>query len=188
MAIMCDGYPKVQVTKDDFEKIQRAIGGLVDGLPEEGFTPKLVDTYWAKGAAIVVCLDEETKDWLGREVPKMNVGESSKLRMVGLEALPTHKRVVAWFPGPAEDTERLFQRLRSLNRGLDTSQWRVYERKEEPKGVCLVLSMDSQSVITLEGLKWGPFSGVGQAVFSLLGVKPEVRRKKKRPGRTRYGE
>jgi hypothetical protein len=87
MTIICDGYPKVQVTKDDFEKIQRAIGGLVDGLPEEGFTPKPIDTFRAKGAAIVVCVDEETKDWLGREVPKMNVGEGSKLRMVGLEVL-----------------------------------------------------------------------------------------------------
>jgi hypothetical protein len=172
MVIICDGYPKVQVTKDDFEKIQRAIGGLVDGFPEEGFTPKLVDTYWAKGAAIVVCLNEERKDLLGREVSKMNVGEGSKLRIVGLEALPTYKRVVAWFLGPGEDTERLFQRLRRLNRGLDTSQWRVYERKEEPKGVCVVLSIDSQSVTTLEGLKWSPFSGVGQAVLSLLGVKP----------------
>jgi hypothetical protein len=124
MAIIHDGYLKVQVTKDDFEKIQRAISGLADGLPEEGFTPKLVDTYWAKGATFLVCLDEEAKDWLGREVPKMNVGEGSKLRMVGLEVLPTYKRVVAWFPGPGEDTERLFQRLRRLNRGLDTSQWR----------------------------------------------------------------
>jgi hypothetical protein len=143
MAIICDGYPKVQVMKDDFEKIQWAIGGLVDGLPEEGFTPKLVDTYWAKGVAIVVCLDEETKDWLGREEPKMNVGEGSKFRMVGSEALPTYKRIVAWFLGPGEDTEHLFQRLRRLNWGLDTSQWRVYERKEEPEGVRLVLSIDS---------------------------------------------
>jgi hypothetical protein len=173
MAIICDGYPKVQVTKDDFEKIQQVIGGLVDGLPEEGFTPKLVDTYWEKGAAIVVCLDEETKDWPGREVPKMNVGEGSRLRMVGLEVLPTYKRIVAWFPGPGEDMERLFQQLRRLNRGLDTSQWRVYEHKEELKGVPLVLSIDSQSVTTLERLKWRPFSGMGWAVFSLLGVKPE---------------
>jgi hypothetical protein len=103
----------------------------------------------------------------------MNVGEGSKLRMLGLEVLPTYKRVVAWFPGPGEDTERLFQQLSRLNRGLDTSQWRVYERKEEPKGVRLVLSEDSQSLATLEGLNWRPFGGVRQAVFSLLGVKPD---------------
>jgi hypothetical protein len=48
----------------------------------------------------------------------------------------------------------------------------VYERKEEPNGVRLVLSFDSTSINVLEGLRWRPFSGVGQAVFSLLGVKP----------------
>jgi hypothetical protein len=69
--------------------------------------------------------------------------------------------------------EHLFQCLRRLNQGLDTSQWRVCEHKEEPSGASLVLSIDSQSVTTLEGLKWRPFSGVGQAVFSLLGIKPE---------------
>jgi hypothetical protein len=173
MAIICDGYPKVQVSNDNFINIQRAIGGLVDGLPEEGFTPRLFDTYWAKGAAIVVCQDEETRDWLGSEVPKMNAWEGSRLRMVGLEALPTYKRVVAWFPSPAEDTERLLSRLRRLNRGLETSQWRVYERKEEPRVVRLVLSIDSQSATTLERLTWRPFSGTGQAVFSRLGAKPE---------------
>jgi hypothetical protein len=65
---------------------------------------------------------------------------------------PTYKRVVAWFPGPVEDTERLFQQLCRLNKGLDTSLWTVYERKEEHNGVRLVLSINSQSVTVLEEL------------------------------------
>ena len=64
-------------------------------------------------------------------------------------------------------------RLRRLIRGLETNQWRVNERKEEPRGVRLVLSVDSQSADTLEGLKCRPFSGTRQAVFSLLGAKSE---------------
>jgi hypothetical protein len=43
--------------------IQRAIGRLVDEFPEERLTRRLVDFYWAKGAAIMVCHDESTKDW-----------------------------------------------------------------------------------------------------------------------------
>ena len=81
--------------------------------------------------------------------------------------------MVAWFPGPAEDTECLFHWLHRLNWGLDTSQWRVYEHKEEHSGVRFALSIDSQSVTMLEGLKWRPYSGVGQAAFSLLGAKLE---------------
>jgi hypothetical protein len=98
----------------------------------------------------------------------MAVWEGSRLKVVGLDALPTYKRVVAWFPGLMEDMER----LRRLNQGLDTGNWRVYERREEPNGVRLVLSIDTASVTMLEGLRWRPFRGVGQAVFSLLGVKP----------------
>ena len=46
MAIISDSYPEMQVSKDNCVDIQQAIGGLVDGLPEEGFTPKLINNYW----------------------------------------------------------------------------------------------------------------------------------------------
>ena len=41
-----------------------------------------------------------------------------------------------------------------------------------------MLSIDIASGAVLEGLKWRPLSGVGQAVFSIPGAKPgeEVRR------------
>jgi hypothetical protein len=36
-----------------------------------------------------------------------------------------------------------------------------------------VLTINQESITTLEGMEWRSFSGVGQAVFSLLGAKPE---------------
>ena len=123
--------------------------------------------------ALMVCHDELTKDWLVNRVPTLLTGEGSRLKLVGLDALPTYRRDVAWFPGPAEDAERYLLRLRRLNQGLDTRQWRVYEHREEPKGVRLVLSIDAASVSALEKLRWRPYSGVGQATFSLLGTRPE---------------
>jgi hypothetical protein len=50
----------------------------------------------------------------------MAAWEGSRLKVVGMDALPTYKRVVAWFPGPVEDTEQLLLPLRRLIRGLDT--------------------------------------------------------------------
>ena len=108
MAIVCEDYPRGQISRDNFVDIQRAIGRLVDGLPEEGFTPRLVDSYWAKGAPIMVCQDMDTKEWLEGQAPTMEAWEGSRLKIVGLDALPTYKRMVAWFPGPVEDTEWLF--------------------------------------------------------------------------------
>jgi hypothetical protein len=126
----------------------------MDELPEEGFTPGVADTYWAKGAAIMVCQDHEACDWLTELVPNMTAWEDSRLKVVRLEALPTFKRVPAWFPGPVEDTDTFLRRLRRLNRGLETAHWRVYERREESNGVRLVLSIDQDSVATLERLLW----------------------------------
>ena len=52
VAVVYEDYPESQLSKENFTDIQRAIGRLVDELPEEGFTPRLVDSYWAKGAAM----------------------------------------------------------------------------------------------------------------------------------------
>ena len=124
----------------------------------------------------MVCQDEETRDRLASSVPTLRACEGSRLKMVGLEALPTYRRVLAWLPGPAEETGRYLQWLRRLNWGLETDNWRVYERKEESNGVRLVLSVDSKSIMALEKHSWKPFSGVGRATFSLLGAKVEEKK------------
>jgi hypothetical protein len=55
----------------------------------------------------------------------------------------------------------------------------VYERREESSGARFVLRIDASSVKVLEGLKWRPFRGVGQATFSLLDVKPKGKKQEK---------
>ena len=49
MAVVCENYLESQISKENCTDIQRAIGRLVDELREEGFTPSLVDSYWAMG-------------------------------------------------------------------------------------------------------------------------------------------
>jgi len=163
VAVVCENYPESQISKENFLDIQRAIGRLVDELPEEGLTPRLIGSYWAKGAAIMVCHDESTKDWLAARVPTLVASQGSRLKLVGLDALPTYKRLVSWFPGPAEGAERYLMRLRRLNQGLNTRHWRVYERREESNGVRQVLSIDAASVSVLEALQW---SGAGHILPS----------------------
>jgi hypothetical protein len=58
---VCEDHLGTQISRENFAEVQQAIRWLVDELPEEGFTPRLVDTYWAKGAAIMVCQDQETR-------------------------------------------------------------------------------------------------------------------------------
>ena len=89
MVVVCENYLESQISKENFTDIQRAIGRLMDELPEEGFTRRLVDSYWAKRAANMVCHDKLTKDWLAARVPTLVAWEGSRLRLVGLDALPT---------------------------------------------------------------------------------------------------
>jgi hypothetical protein len=166
VATVCEDYPETQIPRERFGDIQKDVGRLADGLPEEGFTMQLLDTYWSKGAATMVCQDQDTCDRFARLAPTLMAWEGSRFKVVEMDALPVFKRVTAWFPGPPEDTETLFQRFRRLNRGLEPKQWRVYERKEKPHGVRLVLA-------ALAEREWKAFSGMGRATFSLLGVKLE---------------
>jgi hypothetical protein len=53
-----------------------------------------------------VCHEELTRDCLVSRLPTLVAWEGSRFKMVGLDALPTCKRVAAWFPGPVEETER----------------------------------------------------------------------------------
>jgi hypothetical protein len=48
-------------------------------LPEEEFTPRPIDTYWAKEVVIMVCQDEETRDWLGSIVPTLTAWDGPRL-------------------------------------------------------------------------------------------------------------
>ena len=113
------------------------------------------------------------KDWLAARVSTPVACEGSRLKTVGLYVLATYKIVVAWFPGPAENAGRYLLRLRRLNQGLDTRHWGVYEGREEPSGIRLVLNIDASCATVLERLVWRPVSGVGHAKFSLLGAKTE---------------
>jgi hypothetical protein len=54
----------------------------------------------------MVFQDELTKDWLAAIVPILVAREGSRLKTVCLDTLPTYRRLVAWLPGPVEDTER----------------------------------------------------------------------------------
>ena len=92
----------------------------MDEFPEKEFTPRLTDTYWAKGAAYVLCQNQETQDWLHSKVPEMKAGKAPHTHtMVGMEVLVI---MAAWFLSPPQDTKCLLQCLCRLNQGPNTGQ------------------------------------------------------------------
>ena len=135
----------------------------MDKLPEEGFTPRLADSYWAKGAAVMVCQDVPTKDWLTSNVPTLEAWGGSRLKVVGLDALPTFTRVAAWFLGPVEDMEHCFSWLRRLNRGWTPGNGGSTSAGKNPMGFALC----SESTQTRSPC-WRDYVGGPSAVWDRL--------------------
>jgi hypothetical protein len=89
MPIVGEDYFGVQTSKKNFTYTQRARSRLVNELPEEGLSPRLVNSYWTKFAAFMICHDETTKDWLTNMVHCMVAYEGAKIKLFALEALPS---------------------------------------------------------------------------------------------------
>jgi hypothetical protein len=56
-------------------------------------------------AVILVCQDEEIRNWLGSNVSTLKEQDGSRLKIVGLLALPTNKEWWLGFSDSVEDTE-----------------------------------------------------------------------------------
>jgi hypothetical protein len=49
MTIVCEDYPEIPISKENFATTQKAVGRPVDGLPEEGYTPGWSTPTWSRG-------------------------------------------------------------------------------------------------------------------------------------------
>jgi hypothetical protein len=76
MTTVRDGYPQIQVPTKNFINFQRAVGGFVDELTENGFTLRLIGMYYTKGAA-VVSLGKGIR--LASKIPTLTAWEGSRL-------------------------------------------------------------------------------------------------------------
>ena len=89
-------------------------------------------------------IGDSTRDSTGGSSP----GEPGSIKIPTLKAWkgsgcsPFLQQSGGCVSGPCERYERYFQRLRWLNRGLDTGRRTVYERRVEPNGAHHVLSID----------------------------------------------
>jgi hypothetical protein len=161
MATVCEDYPGMLISKENFAATQKAVGWLMDGFPEQGFTPRLVDTYWAKGAAIMVCQDQDTRDWLARLVPTLGSLGGLQVQDSGAWRLCLLLRGL-WpgFRAPWRTRGHFFGVIVGCTGVLETGQWRTYERRRN-----LMRSYLSSVWIRHQSMRWREWSGGPSAVW-----------------------
>ncbi|XP_068085539.1 uncharacterized protein [Anabrus simplex] len=175
MAIVPVGYPDQQLSEKQVEAVEEAITNLIDELPEQGpIKPQFLDCYLSRGAAVIIAENNETVAWLSSLVTGIQPWEGARLTIVGMDKLLSYKRVMVWIPGQPKDNNVLLGRMARQNHGLNPASWRVYDRKEEKRGVRLVVSMDSREVEKVVGKKI--FCGVHVATFTLVEGKRDKQR------------
>lgn len=143
LAVVPDNFPDSKITEE-----QRVIieDELMDHFKilENGYFPSFSGSYLERGAVIISCRDELTKDWVTATIAERKpLGEDLPLK-VGLrkEILRANK---VFFRAPARlsnrSTEQVIDFLEKQNPDLLVKDWRIVAAKPDSRGqgfVCFV--------------------------------------------------
>lgn len=111
----------------------------------EGIVPRFRSVRLWRGHILAVTENEETREWVRRELVNIRPWGLANLVEVNPERLRL-RRLAVWIPGLGADVsdEALLRCLGAQN-GMDSSSWRVWRRTEEQKGSRLVMGVDEGS-------------------------------------------
>jgi hypothetical protein len=68
----------------------------------------------------------------------------------------------------AQNQEELLKWIKNLNPGLHTEHWRVLNKQPEPKGLRLILFIDTDSYISIKRTGHRIFTGLSQGTVGVL--------------------
>jgi hypothetical protein len=144
MAVVLEGYPEAHLTEEQGDAIELAI--IMEICPfEDGSAPSFAGSYMEKGALIVSCLNDATKNWLGELIPKLKpLGDEHPIK-VGLRKdilrsfrvfFRAHPKLLKVAP------EKVLEMLDKQNPALRVKDWKVLSSKADPKGYGFVCYLD----------------------------------------------
>lgn len=151
MGVLPEGYPDNLLTTDQLNLIQEGIIGAILEQKEEDTKPNFHNATFRAGWLSLICGDDETAEWLKQFCATATPWEGAKLRAVEEKDLPRPRIAVGYFPNAGEDsTEKILGLVKGQNKGLDTTQWRVLNRKTLDAMTCITVSVDEPSANILE--------------------------------------
>lgn len=169
MAIAPENYPVIKLTEEQGEKLQEAIIGAFEEL-QDGSFPQFAGSYMEKGAFILSCANQQTKNWLEAKTSKLQPWENARL-IVGLkgEILKTSK-VLFKTPAVFSRTEspKILDLLGKQNPTLKPNEWRIVSSKASPSGKTLVCIVEEDSAKKIKALGNKAFLGLGRVFFTFL--------------------
>jgi hypothetical protein len=116
-----------------------------------GEIPHLKSYRLEGGALLYICADQQSDQWLIRAIDNHRLGSGARMNATDTRNLPKPIKVALRVRYKVAQTQdELLRRIQYLYLGLHTENCRVLCRKSEPKGRRLFLTIDQDSLVTIE--------------------------------------
>lgn len=146
VAIARESDPQSGFTEEQISEFSDAVIEAVLRTPSgsNSIMPQFTSTRLWEQCLLVTAANAQSRDWLLRELANIQPWAGVRLMAVDTGALRL-TRATLWVPGRRHRPDAEVLRILELqNPGLSTSRWRVRMRREDEKGLLLVVGLDNQ--------------------------------------------
>lgn len=168
MAIIGENHPEEKLIEEDIRLIQAVILGKLDEAPDESL-PRLRSFSLQDGALVYYCDDQQSANWLQKNIQGARIKENTILKVVDPKDLPKPVKVALRTRDVTTvDTKALLGRIQRLNQGLNTVHWKIIDKQADSSGQRLILMVDQESAKKITELGLSAYTGVDRAFFKIL--------------------
>ena len=169
MAIVKETFPSDRLSNEDFDRVQMEILRKTDVTPLEGHMPKILRSTLQAGAAIILCNDEETANWLNENFHGNKEVVGTALKVLSASSLPKPVKVAFKTKDTyTKEPALLLKRLNRLNPELKSEEWRFIHKLVEPHSIRWIFEVDQVAAEAIRRADFGAYTGLDRGIFKIL--------------------
>ncbi|KAF6216644.1 hypothetical protein GE061_000990 [Apolygus lucorum] len=174
MAVTHGNHPAEQLSDVEANLVYGSIVRAAMDSPA-GQGPQFCSGHTSNGVVYITCSNGRSKGWLEEQVAELKPWDGASLRTGPAKDLADLVRVKVgvWIPTEfldRSDARKLIPLFEAQNPGLSTREWKLLSTKADPKGLSLVLNIDTDSLGWLRGQQFRAFFHVQRVTFKVMGA------------------
>lgn len=171
VAITRENEPEADFSEVQLSEFSDAVAEAVLQTPSGSSTalPQFISTRSWRQHLLITAANEYSRDWLLRELVNIQPWEGVRLIATDPTALRLNRATI-WVPGRRHRPDQEVLRILELqNPGLVCTNWRIRMRREEERGLLLVVGIDNASVNLIRRSGLCLFYGTTRASVQIKG-------------------
>lgn len=170
MAIVKGGFPQDKLSTTEDIAIQKEIVKKTDSLPLDVALPCFSNSGLNKGAYIVQCDNDYSVEWLKSNFHNnVDLIKGTQLKVIKASELPKPVKVAFKHKDVhTVDPQVLLKRLNRFNPKLNTSCWRVLDKRLESQSARWIFEVDIESAEAIRDANYTVYAGLDLGIFKIL--------------------